>query len=230
MKKDIYEFFKNDKKAIIFSKFRSGQKIKIKEYFWLFKETIFFDFPKEIILCFPTGLGYKLRNFYFRRKLKNLGKNSILGKNLKISGENNIKIGSFSWVDDYVSLSADFGSISIGDRVHVAPFSILSGGGGICIEDFVGIASNVHIYSHSEVPKKGKKMSGPMVSESEKGFKSEPVHLKKNCFISAGSIILPGITIGEGAIVTANSVVTKNVDPWTIVIGNPAKKIGKRKK
>lgn len=225
---NIHDFFKKNKKAVLFSKFRNGEKFKFLDYLWLLKETIISEFPKEIILSFPTGLGFKLRYFYFKRKLNFLGNNTLLGKNIKISGENNIKISSFSWVDDYVSLTADFGAIVIGKRVHIAPFSILSGGGKIIIEDFVGISSNVHIYSHSEIPKRGKRMSGPMVNESQKGFKSAPIYLKNNCFISSGAIILPGVTIGEGAIVSANSVVTKDVEPWSIVLGNPAKKIGKR--
>lgn len=47
----------------------------------------------------------------------------------------------------------------------------------------------------------------------------------KNCFIGARSIILPGVTIGDGSIVAAGSVVTKDVPPSTIVAGNPAKPI-----
>ncbi len=49
------------------------------------------------------------------------------------------------------------------------------------------------------------------------------VHLKKNCWIGAGSTILPGVTIGENAVVGAASVVTKDVPNNAIVAGNPAK-------
>lgn len=49
--------------------------------------------------------------------------------------------------------------------------------------------------------------------------------LEKDCWIGAGAIILPDIIIGEGAIVGAGAIVTKNVDPFTVVAGNPAKKI-----
>jgi dTDP-4-amino-4,6-dideoxy-D-glucose acyltransferase len=227
---NIYDFFKTDKKALIFSKFRSGKKLSFKDYCWLFKDAVLNDLPKAFLLGFPSGIGSYMRYTYFKRKLKKIGINSILGKNLNISGEKNIEIGSYTWVDDYVTLTAAFGEIKIGDRVHVSPNSILSGGGGLYIDDFVGIASYVQIYSHSEVPAKGKSMAGPMMEESEKGFKSLPVHLQKNCFISAGAIILPGVSIGEGSVVGANSVVTKNVEPWTIVMGSPAKKIGRRRK
>jgi len=225
---NIFEFFKTNKKALIFSKYREGQKLNFKDYIWLLKNAFFNELPKAFILGFPSGIGNFLRNIYFKTTLKKVGKNSIFGKNLEISGEKNIEIGSYTWLDDGVVLSASFGELKIGNRCHISRSSILSGGGGLYIDDYVGISSNVQIYSHSEIPVKGKSMAGPMVKETEKGFKSAPVHLKSNCFISAGAVILPGITIGEGSIVGANSVVTKDVEPWTIVMGIPANKKEKR--
>lgn len=53
----------------------------------------------------------------------------------------------------------------------------------------------------------------------------KPIHLCKGCQIGMGSIIMPGVTIGEGAIVGARSVVTKDVPAWTIAAGSPAKVI-----
>ena len=55
-----------------------------------------------------------------------------------------------------------------------------------------------------------------------------PVVIKDNVWIATGAIILPGVTIGEGAVVGAGAVVTKDVEPWTVVGGNPAKFIKKR--
>ena len=51
------------------------------------------------------------------------------------------------------------------------------------------------------------------------------VIIENDCWIGAGAIILNGVTVGEGAIVGAGSVVTKDVEPYTIVAGNPARKI-----
>ena len=51
------------------------------------------------------------------------------------------------------------------------------------------------------------------------------VKIGNDCWIGAGAIILNGITIGEGAVVGAGAVVTKDVEPYTIVVGNPAHKI-----
>ena len=57
---------------------------------------------------------------------------------------------------------------------------------------------------------------------------TRPITISKGAWIGARAIILPGVTIGEGAVVGAGSVVTKNVEPWTVVAGNPAKFIKKR--
>ena len=57
---------------------------------------------------------------------------------------------------------------------------------------------------------------------------TSPIHIGENAWVAGWSIILPGVTIGEGAVVGAGSVVTKTVEPWTVVAGNPAKFIKKR--
>ena len=53
-----------------------------------------------------------------------------------------------------------------------------------------------------------------------------PITIKNDAWLGTGVVVLPNVTIGEGAIVGANSLVTKNVEPYTIVIGSPAKLIG----
>ncbi len=57
---------------------------------------------------------------------------------------------------------------------------------------------------------------------------TKPIRIKGQAWVCARAIVLPGVTIGEGAVVAAGAVVTKDVTPWTIVGGNPAKVIGKR--
>lgn len=56
----------------------------------------------------------------------------------------------------------------------------------------------------------------------------KPIVLGPNAWVAGWSIVLPGVTIGEGAVVAAGAVVTKDVEPWTVVGGNPAKFIKKR--
>lgn len=59
-------------------------------------------------------------------------------------------------------------------------------------------------------------------------LKTAPLTIGSDCWICARAIILPGVKIGDGAVVAAGSVVTKDVEPWTVVGGNPAKFIKKR--
>ena len=54
------------------------------------------------------------------------------------------------------------------------------------------------------------------------------VHIQKHVIVGANSVILPGVTIGQGAAVGANSLVAKDCDPWTIYAGSPAKPINRR--
>jgi acetyltransferase-like isoleucine patch superfamily enzyme len=148
---------------------------------------------------------------------------------LRVFGGHNISIGEYTWIDAYVWLGALFGPISIGKRIHVAPNSIiLAGAEGVEIEDYVAIGAGSQIYGHSEMANDGKRMSGPMIPWRYKAYQSGKVALKRDCFLGAGSIVLPGITVGEGAVVGAGSVVTCDVSPWSIVFGAPARPIGKR--
>jgi acetyltransferase-like isoleucine patch superfamily enzyme len=57
---------------------------------------------------------------------------------------------------------------------------------------------------------------------------TKPITIMDNVWVATGAMILPGVTIGEGAVVAAGAVVTKDVEPWTVVGGNPAKVIKRR--
>lgn len=112
----------------------------------------------------------------------------------------------------------DFGrNIKIGARVFINAGVMLVDSGGITIEDDVLIGPGVYLISvdHKLAPKRRKELD------------LAPVVIKKNAWLGARSIILPGVTIGENAIVGAGAVVTKNVSANTVVAGIPAKVIKK---
>jgi len=88
---------------------------------------------------------------------------------------------------------------------------------GISIGNNVGIAHDTKIYTL------GHNLESPQFET-----KGAPVNIENNVFIFSNALIMPGVTIHEGAIVLAGSVVTKDVPEWTIVGGNPAKEIRKR--
>jgi len=87
----------------------------------------------------------------------------------------------------------------------------------ISIEDNVDIGPNVIIVTHD---------SSYHCLDPEIPIICREVKIKKNAYIGAGAIILPGVTIGEYSVVGAGAVITKDVEPYTIVAGVPGKKIG----
>ena len=123
------------------------------------------------------------------------------------------------------------GEITIGRRIHIAPYAIISGTGGVYLGDYVGVGAFARIYSHSEAPIDGKRMSGPMIPESMKGMVTAPIRIEKDGLVGTGAVILPGVVIGQGAIVGANSFVPSHtkIAAGTIHAGVPAKLVGLRK-
>ena len=66
------------------------------------------------------------------------------------------------------------------------------------------------------------------ITKPNRPLETAPITICDGVWIGARAIILPGVTIGEGAVVAAGAVVTKDVEPWTVVAGNPAKFIKRR--
>ena len=102
-------------------------------------------------------------------------------------------------------------NVKIGNRVTIKNGVQLWA--GTCVGDDVFIGPNV-TFTNDRYPK-----------SKNAQFNVEPVHLKSGSSIGGGTTILPGVTIGEGAIVGAGSVVVRDVDPYSVVHGNPAKHI-----
>ena len=125
-------------------------------------------------------------------------------------------------VDSTVSINlplyTDFGKhISIGKHVFINSNVMFTDLGGITLEDHVliGPRANLLTVNHPQDPKQRRNLI------------VKPITIKKNAWIGAAATILPGVTVGENAIVGANALVTKDVPPNTIVGGNPAKMINK---
>ena len=104
----------------------------------------------------------------------------------------------------------------IGNNVSVNRGCILHAGGEIEIGNDVLIGPGVIIYSQNH---SYRDLSKKIINQ---GYNTKKVNIDSNVWIAANAIILPGVTIGEGAVVAAGSVVTKDVEPNTIVGGNPA--------
>jgi acetyltransferase-like isoleucine patch superfamily enzyme len=143
---------------------------------------------------------------------------------------NKIRIGKDTHIKGELQIFNYGGSIEIGDRCYIGEFSKIWSGEEIIIGNDVLISHNVNIIDSNSHELESKERSKGYMSivtlghPSEKGsILSAPIRIGNSAWINFNSIILKGITIGEGAIVAAGSVVTKDVPPFAIVAGNPAK-------
>lgn len=93
----------------------------------------------------------------------------------------------------------------------------------ITVEDGVSIASGTRLLCHQ------RDFTHYFVGSDymQLGYTLKPIVLKKGCLVGMESFVMPGVTIGEGAIVGAGSLVTKDIPAWTIAAGRPAKVIRK---
>lgn len=212
-----------------FTNFIEGKAIPLLSLLVLVAKSLL-NIVEMLIRYIPGGFGFKIRYYYYKVFLKSLGNNVLIDVGVFLNGPANISIGEYTWIDSYTRIEAMLGEIEIGKRVHVAPFAIIAAREKVEIHDYVGIASGVKIYSNSEHPLGGKRMSGPMIPERMKAFHSKKIVLEKDSFVGANSVLLPGANLKEGAVVGANCVISKTVAPYKIVAGYTGRVIRERSK
>jgi len=113
-------------------------------------------------------------------------------------------------------------NLTIGDDVDIAKGALITTDGGVKIGDrsLIGYGATIISSNHVIPPNRGKIFFS--------GHRTAPVNIEQDVWIGANSIILPGVSIGEGAVVASGSVVTKNVKPFNVVAGVPARVIKER--
>jgi acetyltransferase-like isoleucine patch superfamily enzyme len=158
------------------------------------------------------------------------GKNLILEDNVSINAlsTNGIKLG------DHVSLARDSvlfctgviaykgNGITIGDRTGISARAYFAGQGGISIGDDVIMGPNVQIFSENH------NFSDTSTTIKAQGVTKQAVIIGNNCWVGASTIILAGVTIGDGCVIAAGSVVTKSFPANSIIAGVPAKVVKSR--
>lgn len=167
-----------------------------------------------------------MTNQAYTLKFACVGQDVVIWPLAKIVSPGVISIGNSVIIDDFVFVMGGKRTV-IGSFVHIASFVSITGGGEFIIEDFAGVSSGTRIFTGDD-DYLGGSLTGPTVPCPYRVPVRSFVHIKKHAIIGANTVILRGVTIGEGAAVGAKSLVTRDCDPWTIYVGSPAKPLRPR--
>jgi len=158
-----------------------------------------------------------------------LGKDVLIDRTVRLHGTSRISLGSNVRIDAFSVVSAGAGGIAIGDYVHIGAHAFMAGAGRIEMHDFSGLSGRVSIYSSND-DYHGNALTNPTVPDEFREVASAPVTLERHVIVGAGSVILPGVTLHQGAAVGALTLVRKDVAEFSIVSGPAGNVIGERKR
>lgn len=119
--------------------------------------------------------------------------------------------------------------LKFGNNVQLNDFVHISAIEGVEIGDNCLVASHVYISDNSHGVYSGDKNehSSPFISPDCRQYITAPVSIGKNCWIGEGVIVMPGVTIGEGCVIGAHSIVNKNIPAYSIAVGSPIRIVKK---
>lgn len=179
-----------------------------------FSKSVLINKTRQSLLHFKSYLGYvyKMKFGYFIHETACLEKRNL------------IRIKRRAEIQDHVIIRTFVNPVLIGEYTQINPFTVIYGGSGVNIGDNVMIAPHCmiaagnHDYKQTDKPIR-------QAGNLTRG----PINIEDGVWIGANCTITDGVTIGHDAVVAANSVVTKDVAPYDIVGGVPAKVIANRK-
>lgn len=152
----------------------------------------------------PGFLGFKLRRILYKNALRTCGLDFRIGVFSRIQQPQSVSVGNHVRFNDnaWIAANDNGGEISIGNNTIIGPRVILHTGN--------------HLYKDRNVP------------VWKQGYRFKPIIIKEDVWLGSNVTVLQGVSIEKGSIIAAGSVVTKDVEEYTIVGGVPAKKIGVR--
>lgn len=209
--------------------------------------------PSNIFYLFlrwcPGGLGLFLRQKFYPRILNKCGQKVLFGRFVNFTNPDRVTIGSNVIVNDNVtfdtsSYAASGPAIILEDNVFVGAKSILRVAGGKIVinkgssvgsfcsfnaEGKINVDNDVLFAAFCKVGNDpDQRPEKNMSSEVTEGLTTCDVNIEAGCWLGVRSIIMPGVTVGEGSIVGAHAHVEKTLPPHVIAFGRPAKVIRHR--
>lgn len=186
------------------------------------------EYLEFLLRWIPGGTGNVLRRLYYKSRFRHMGRNVSILPGCTIRGEKNIilrnNVGIGLYAQLYAGIEEGTGFIEIGDNTALNSNVNINAdiGGEIRIEKNVLIGPNVVFRASNHVFIRRDTII------RKQGHNPGRVIVGDDVWIGANAVILPNVNVGTGAVIGAGSVVNKDVVPYSIVGGVPAKQIGKR--
>ncbi len=208
---------------------------------------------KEQLITYLIGnvrgpLGNLSRRYIYRFIFKDFGANACIQAGSEFRGAHSIVIGNHVVVNRDVRLNADFPNcsiilrdhvtldrgvdiwvsdqgectIEIGDSVYIGRYVCMTGPGPISVGRNCMIASHSSLYSNQHI------FDDPTQPIATQGVTQKGIVIEDDCWLGTGVRVLDGVTIGKGSVIGAGAVVTKDIPPYSVSVGVPAKVISKR--
>lgn len=175
----------------------------------------------------PFDPGYATTDELRGLGFAEVGDNVMVARNCTIIGLENIYIGDNVRIDGMTTISAANGPCRIGRNIHIGGYAHLACAGGVVLDDFANLSQGVRIYSVSD-DYSGGTMTNPTVPCEYKGIDVSPVRIGRHVVLGSGSIVLPGVDVGDGCAVGALSLVVKSLADWGVYAGTPVRHIKAR--
>jgi acetyltransferase-like isoleucine patch superfamily enzyme len=170
----------------------------------------------------PGWFDTMMRRVCLRALVRRCGTGLQVGENVTLRHPETFEFGDGVFIGDQVVLQGRHdGRFAVGNRVWIGPHSFFDAR-DLQLEDYVGVGPGVKILGseHTGLP-----AHLPIVATD---LVIDPIRIRHGADIGMNAVLLPGVTVGEGAIVGAGAVVTRDVPPWSKVAGVPARVIGWR--
>lgn len=168
-------------------------------------------------------------NIFFNiNELKHCGKNVIIGKTVRIRYPHLVSIGDNCIIDDFTYISTE---LELQGYNHISSGCKIIGGSSskLIMKPFSTLSPNVVIAAGSDDYIAG--IATPMVDMKLKGnVEYGTVTIGRHSIVGSGSVILPNITVNDGASIGALSLVKKDLEEWSLYVGVPVRKVKIRDK
>ena len=171
---------------------------------------------------------YLAREALSSMPFKSMGHDVMIHERVTLVGIENISIGSHVRIDPEVILLAT-GPLTIGCYTHIAAGVFIAAKAGFEMKNFANIAHGARIYTIND-DYSGEHLMGPTIPVELLNLRHGAVVMEEHTITGAGAIVLPGVTLAEGSVLGALSLIGTSTEPWMMYGGVPAKPIKERRR